>query len=171
MKYKNLALKLLKKLISEQVKIYKKTNIVKSQEFSSIIQEKINLYLNGILTNEEVIGELLKIAKEITSNNKLADKLGLLTEEMAFYDALTKPQAIKDFYQNNELVSLTKELLKALQNNKVLDWQNKQSSRATMRKMIKRLLKKYGYPPDKTNNTTNIVMQQCELWADNIMKI
>ena len=84
-------------MISEQVSVYRKTNLVKSQKFSEIIQSTMNRYLNGMLTNEEVIQELLKLAKEIADANAEGEKLGLTAEELAFYDALTKPQAIKGF--------------------------------------------------------------------------
>lgn len=100
MKEKNLAVELLKKLIAEQVQIYKRTNVVKSEKFSEIIQGVMNRYLNGMLSNEEVIEELLKLAKQIRDAHEAGDELGLSEDELAFYDALTKPQAIKDFYQN-----------------------------------------------------------------------
>ena len=94
MKEKNLAVELLKKLIAEQVSVYRRTNIVKSEKFSELIQGAMNRYLNGMLTNEEVIQELLKLAKEIADANAEGEKLGLTSDELAFYDALTKPQAI-----------------------------------------------------------------------------
>ena len=87
------------------------------------MQESINKYLNGLLTNEEVIQELLKIAKEIAANKSESDNLGLTEEELAFYDALTKPAAIKDFYENDQLVQITKELTEALRVNKTIDFQ------------------------------------------------
>ena len=98
MQEKNLAVELLKKLIAEQIHIYKRTNLVKSEKFSEIIQEVMNRYLNGMLTNEEVIQELLQLAKSITEAKKAGDDLGLTDSELAFYDALTKPEAVKDFY-------------------------------------------------------------------------
>lgn len=134
MKEKNLAVELLKKLIAEQVSIYRRTNVVKSEKFSEIIQQKMNAYLNGMLTNEEVIAELLKLAKEMAAANAEGDSLGLTVDELAFYDALTKPRVIKDFYENTELVAITKELADTLRKNKAVDWQNKESARAAMRK-------------------------------------
>ena len=110
MKEKNLAVELLKKLIAEQVSVYRRTNIVKSEKFSEIIQSAMNRYLNGMLTNEEVIQELLKLAKDIAAAAAEGEKLGLTADELAFYDALTKPQAIKDFYEHDELIAITKEL-------------------------------------------------------------
>ncbi len=167
MKEKNLAVELLKKLIAEQVQIYRRTNVVKSEKFSEIIQGVMNRYLNGMLTNEEVIEELLKMAKQIREAHEAGDEMGLSEDELAFYDALTKPQAIKDFYENDELITITKELTEALRKNRSIDWQKRDSARAKMRMMIKRLLKKHKYPPEGMDDAVATVMLQCELWTDN----
>lgn len=167
MKEKNLAVELLKKLISEQVIIYKRTNVVKSAKFSEIIQQAMNRYLNGMLTNEQVIEELLNLAKQIQTAQQEGQKLGLTADELAFYDALTKPQAIKDFYENKELIAITKELADALRKNKTIDWQKRDSARAKMRMLIKKLLKKHKYPPEGMDDAVQTVMLQCELWTDN----
>ncbi len=166
MKEKNLAVELLKKLIAEQVYVYRRTNIVKSEKFSEIMQKAVNSYLNGMLTNEEVIEEMLKLAREIAAANKEGDKLGLTSDELAFYDALTKPQAIHDFYRNEELIAITKELADTLRNNKTIDWQKRDSARAKMRMLIKKLLKKHKYPPEGMEDAVQTVMAQCELWTD-----
>ena len=166
MKEKNLAVELLKKLIAEQVYIYRRTNIVKSEKFSEIMQKAVNSYLNGMLTNEEVIEEMLKLAREIAAANKEGDKLGLTSNELAFYDALTKPQAIHDFYRNEDLIAITKELADTLRNNKTIDWQKRDSARAKMRMLIKKLLKKHKYPPEGMEDAVQTVMAQCELWTD-----
>ena len=167
MKEKNLAVELLKKLISEQVSVYRRTNIVKSEKFSEIIQSAMNRYLNGMLTNEEVIQELLKLAKDIAAAAAEGEKLGLTADELAFYDALTKPQAIKDFYQHDELIAITKELTDMLRKNRTIDWQKKESARAGMRRLVKRLLKKHKYPPEGMDDAVQTVMSQCEMWVDN----
>ena len=166
MKEKNLAVELLKKLIAEQVSIYRRTNVVKSDKFSEIIQHSINRYLNGMLTNEQVIEELLKLAKDIAAANAEGEKLGLSAEELAFYDALTKPQAIKDFYEHDELISITHELTDTLRKNRTIDWQKKESARAGMRRLVKRLLKRHKYPPEGMEDAVITVMNQCEMWTD-----
>lgn len=171
MKEKNLAVELLKKLIAEQVSVYRRTNIVKSEKFSEIMQRSINAYLNGMLTNEEVIEEMLKLAKQIAAAQKEGDQLGLTADELAFYDALTKPQAIKDFYENDELIAITKELADTLRKNKTIDWQKRESARAKMRMLIKKLLKKHKYPPEGMEDAVQTVMTQCELWTDNVMEV
>lgn len=167
MKEKNLAVELLKKLIAEQVTVYKRTNVVKSEQFSEIMQKSLNAYLNGMLTNEEVISEMLKLAEQIAAAQKEGTKLGLTADELAFYDALTKPQAIKDFYENEELIAITKELAETLRKNKTIDWQRRESARAKMRMLIKKLLKKHKYPPEGMDDAVQTVMVQCELWTDN----
>ncbi len=168
MKEKNLAVELLKKLIAEQVSVYRRTNVVKSEKFSEIMQRSLNAYLNGMLTNEEVIEEMLKLAKQIAAAQKEGEQLGLTADELAFYDALTKPQAIKDFYENDELITITKELADTLRKNKTIDWQKRESARAKMRMLIKKLLKKHKYPPEGMEDAVQTVMTQCELWTDNI---
>ncbi len=168
MKEKNLAVELLKRLIAEQVAIYKRTNLVKSEKFSEIIQSAMNKYLNGLLTNEEVIAELLKLAKDIAKAHEEGEALGLSQDELAFYDAITKPQAIKDFYEHKDLIAITKELTEMLRKNRTIDWQKKESARAGMRRLVKRLLRKYKYPPEGMDDAIKTVITQCELWTDNL---
>ena len=167
MKEKNLAIELLKRLISNQVSVYRRTNVVKSEKFSEIMQRSLNAYLNGMLTNEEVIAEMLKLAKQIAADRQEGEKLGLTADELAFYDALVKPQAIKDFYENEELIFITKELAETLRKNRTIDWQKRESARAKMRMIIKKLLKKHKYPPEGMDDAVQTVITQCELWTDN----
>ena len=167
MKQKNLAVELLKKLIAEQISVYRRTNVVKSEKFSDMIRRIMNQYLNGLLTNQQVIDEMMKLAREIQRGKQAGNDLGLTDEELAFYDALTRPEAIKDFYENAELIALTKELTEELRKNKTVDWQKRDTARAKMRMMIKKLLKKYKYPPEGMEDALETVMVQCELWTDN----
>lgn len=166
MKEKHIAIELLKKLLKERIHLYQRTNLVQAQKFSDLINMALSNYLKGLLTNEEVIKELLDLAKEIAQSEEVADSLGLNAEEKAFYDALTRPQAIKDFYTNDELVNLTKELTEELRKNRTIDWQKKESARAGMRSKVKRLLKKYHYPPEEEQSALETVIHQCEQWAD-----
>ncbi|WP_421776634.1 type I restriction endonuclease subunit R [Gardnerella sp. KA00255] len=166
MKEKNIAVKILESLISEQVRIYKKTNVVKSEKFSEIMQSIINRYINGMITNEKVIEELFDMAKQIMHEKSIGKELGLTDEELAFYDALTKPQAIKDRYKNDQLVAITKELTETLRKNRTIDWQKKETVRARMRICVKRLLNKYKYPPSDLEYALETVIKQCEQWAD-----
>ena len=167
MKHKNLAVELLRRLIEEQVIVYRRTNVVKSEIFSERMQRLMNQYINSMINNQIVIEELMKMAKEIQQSREEGNELGLSQEELAFYDALTKPQAIKDFYKNKELIALTKELTDTLRKNKTIDWQKRETARAKMRMMVKKLLKKYKYPPEGVEDALETVMLQCELWTDN----
>jgi len=167
MKEKNLAVEILKKLLAEQVSLYRKTNLVKSEKFSEMLSRVMKAYLNGMLTNEEVIAELISMAKDMANAQAEGEAMGLTGEELAFYDALTRPESVKDFYQNEELVALTRELADQLRKNRTIDWQKKESARAGMRRMIKKLLKKYKYPPEGMEDAIATVIGQCEMWADN----
>ena len=167
MKQKNIAVEILRRLIADQIAVYRRTNVVKSELFSEKFQRIMNLYLNGQLTNEEVIQELTSLAHELRRDSEEGKELGLTTEEVAFYDALTKPQAVKDFYSNDQLVAITRELTDMLRRSKTVDWQKRSSARAKMRMMVKRLLKKYKYPPDGQEEVLKTVMSQCEMWTDN----
>lgn len=166
MKEKNIAVEILRKLMAEQVSVFKRTNVVQSQKFSEKLTQLMNAYYNGLITNEEVIKELLDAAAQIEALHRQGESLGLSPEEMAFYDALTKPEAIKDFYENDQLVAMTRELTEMLRKNRTIDWQRKETARAGMRKMVKRLLKKYNYPPEGVEDAVNTVISQCEMWTD-----
>ena len=121
----------------------------------------------GIRFAEGSWKELLETAQQMAQKRKEGQQMGLTDEEMAFYDALTRPEAIKDFYTNDQLVAITRELTEALRKNRTIDWQKKEGARAKMRVMIKRLLKKYKYPPEGMEDAIGTVMNQCELWTDN----
>ena len=167
MKERNLAVEILKKLLAEQVSLYRRTNLVKSEKFSERLSAVMKAYLNGIISNEQVIVELMKMAQEMATSQIEADALGLTDEELAFYDALTRPEAVKDFYQNEQLVAMTHELTDMLRRNRTIDWQKKESARAAMRRMVKKLLKKYKYPPEGMEDAIATVIGQCEMWTDN----
>lgn len=169
MKEKNLAYELLRKLIDDQIKGYRKKSVTQAKKYSELMRGMVNSYLNGQLTNAEVFEEMLKMAKEMLSENQKAKELGLTDEEFAFYEALTQPQAIADYYRerNDELVAITQELAAKMREMRTVDWQKKQSARAAMRVAIKRLLKHHKYPPEGMESALSTVMEQCELWADN----
>ena len=167
MKQRNLALEILKKLINDQIVVFNRTNIVKSEKFKELYQRTVNAYLNGLKTSAEVFEELLQLAEQLKKEQEAGNDLGLTSEELAFYDALTKPAAIKDRYENEELIAITRELTDMLRKNKTIDWQKKESARANMRRMVKRLLKVHKYPPEDMQDAIDTVIHQCELWTDN----
>lgn len=166
MKEKNISIHILENLLKDRVRAFQHKNIVQSEKFSELLNNALSNYLKGMLTNEEVIQELLKLAAQIKETEKQGNDLGLTDEEKAFYDALTRPQAVKDVYENDELVAMTKELTEKLRKNRTIDWQHKESARAGMRRMVKRLLKKYKYPPEEAEHALDIVLKQCEEWTD-----
>lgn len=166
MEEKNLAAELLKKLLNEQISNYGRTNLVQAEKFSERMQRIMNAYRNGQITNAEVIEELRNMAGDMAKVHEEGNALGLTPEEKAFYDAITKPEAIKDFYTNEQLYNMVKELTDKLRQSRTIDWQKKDSARAQMRTMVKRLLRKYKYPPSGLENAIKTVIAQCEMWTD-----
>ena len=166
MKERNIAIELLKKLMHEKIKQQKKTNIIQSDLFSEMLQLCLSNYMKGLLTNEEVIEELLKMAQQMKEAEAEAGDLGLTPEEKAFYDALSTPEGVRQAYSDEEFVALTRELTDVLHRNRTIDWNRKDSARARMRVMVKRLLKKYKYPPEGAKKALETVMRQCDHWAD-----
>ena len=167
MKEKNLAVKLLEDLLRGRVRTLTRSNLVTGELFSNRFSETLNRYINGLLTNEEVIQELLRMAQEMIDAEQQGNDLGLTNEEKAFYDALTRPQAVKDFYSNEQLVSLTKNLTDMLRRNSTIDWNRREAERANMRRLVKRLLKQYKYPPEEAEDAIDVVLKQCEQWVEN----
>ena len=110
---------------------------------------------------------MLKIAHEIAHGKESDKALDQNDEELAFYDALTKPEAVRDFYTNEQLVAITRELTDALRRNKTIDWNLKESARAGMRRIVKRLLRKYDYPPEGQEDALSTIMKQCDMWSEN----
>ncbi|MBP5622011.1 MAG: HsdR family type I site-specific deoxyribonuclease, partial [Thermoguttaceae bacterium] len=166
LKQRNVAVEILKRLLNDQIHVFERTNLVKSKKFSEQFQEAMNRYINGLITNEEVIQELLNIAEEVAKAGAEGRELGLTDEELAFYDAITTPKGVRDFYEHDTLIQLTRELTEALRKSRTIDWQKKESAMAEMRRMVKRLLKKYKYPPEGLEEARDLVIEQCELWVD-----
>ena len=166
MEEKNLASELLKKLLADKIHDFRRTNVVKSKAFSEKMEEILNKWRNMQITNAEVIEQLMALAEEIRKDILEGNELGLSDDEKAFYDALTRPQAIKDFYTNDQLVKLTKELADTLRKNWAIDWNKKEAARAQMRRMVKRLLRKYDYPPKDVDDAMATILEKCELWSE-----
>ena len=164
----NLTRTILEKLLDDEVKVYRKTNLVKAEEFSQLLKKTRNDYINGHITNDEVIEELIKIAKMLREAHLEGENLGLTEEELAFYNAIALPENIHDFYDDETLIKITQELTDSLRRNRTIDWQKKESARANMRRTVKRLLKKYDYPPSEMKGALDKVIAQCELWVDEI---
>lgn len=167
METKNLAIEILRRLLEEHVHKYTKTNLVKSEEFSELLRKVMNEYLNGHISNEEVIKRLIELAQRIKAGIE-ATPNKLTEEEVAFYDALAKPEAVRKFMEDDVLIELTKELTDMLRKNRTVDWDRREDARAHMRRLVKSLLRKYKYPPKEAEGAMETVMRQCELWVDNV---
>jgi type I restriction enzyme R subunit len=129
------------------------------------MQKLMNAYRNGQLTNADVIEELKKMAQDISAAGNEGITLGLTQDELAFYHALSNPLRQKDYYTNDQLKAMTQELTETLRKNRTIDWNKKDGPRAAMKMLVKRLLKKYKYPPEGEEEAINTVISQCEMWA------
>lgn len=167
-KYKNLAVEMLKKLLEGNIKTMEKSNLVKSEKFSEKLKKALNKYRNQAITNAEVIEELLKMAKEMKKATEEEKDLGLNEDEIAFYYALTADDAVKQFMEDDVLKKIAQELTIAIKRNVTIDWSVRKSAQAGMRRIIKRLLKKYGYPPEQAKSALKTVMRQAELMCGNV---
>jgi type I restriction enzyme R subunit len=168
MKQKNLAVEMLKKLLEGNIKTMEKRNLVKSEKFSERLTKALNKYRNQALTNAEVIEELIRMAHDIKKMREEETELGLSDDEIAFYDALTADNIVKELMEDETLKKIAHELTLAIRNNITIDWSVRKSARASMRRVIKRLLSKYDYPPDQALKALNIVMRQAEKMAGNV---
>ena len=168
MKNKNIAAELLKKLLEGNIRLFKRTNLVKAELFSEKMEAIMNKYNNRLITSAEVIEELLKLSQEVVESRNEGKEKGLTEDEYAFYDALVKePNVLKEM-QDDVLIKLAHELTETVRKNRTVDWEKKESARAFMRREIKRLLRKYHYPPEKADNAVQTVVKQAELMSENM---
>jgi len=163
----NLQMGLLRRLINDQIRTVQRTNIVQSRRFSEQLDEAINRYTNRALTTAEIVAELVKMAKEMKAQNDQHHKLGLSVAEAAFYDAVVQNDAAILQMGDETLKQISVDLVGAVQQSATIDWSIKESVRAAMRSKIRRLLAKYGYPPDLEERAVELVLEQAELFAHN----
>ncbi|MCQ4921466.1 type I restriction endonuclease subunit R [Tissierella carlieri] len=168
MKQKNLAVEMLKKLLEGNIKSMERTNLVKSEKFSEKLKKALNKYRNQAITNAEVIEELIRMAHEIKKANEEEKELGLSEDEIAFYYALTADDAVRKSMDDEILKKIAQELTRAIRNNITIDWSIRRSAQAGMRRIIKRLLAKYDYPPEEAKNALKVVMRQAEKMCGNV---
>ena len=162
----DIAIRILESLLNEKIRSYKKVNLVKSEEFSVLLKQTMNRYIGNHKDSVDIIKELIEIANKIKTAHEEGEKLGLSEEELAFYNAIALPENIHKFYDDETLVKITHELTEKLRSSRTIDWQKKESARANMRSIVRRLLAKYKYPPEECKNAMDKVLAQCELWAD-----
>lgn len=165
-KYKNLAIEMLRKLIEGKIKYSSKKNIVVSEKFSDKLQKAMNSYRNKALTSIEIMDELIKMAKELMETGKEGDALGLSEDEVAFYDALTRDEKVKEILGDEILIQIVKDLTDTIKKNITIDWYDKESVQAQMRRSIRRLLRKYDYPPEDTEDATELVLKQAKFMCE-----
>ncbi len=167
--HKNLAFEVLRKLLSEEVRASSKKNLVQSRLFSQMLEETIRKYQNRSIEAAQIIQELIDLAKEMREAAKRGEKLGFTEEELAFYDALEVNDSAVKVLGDETLRTIARELVETVRQNTTIDWTVKESVRAKLRTMVKRILRKYGYPPDKQERATQTVLEQAELlcrdWA------
>ena len=168
MKHKNIAAEMLRKLLEDNIRVFAKTGVVKSQLFSEKMQKLLKMYNNRLITSAEVIEELLNLSKEMTEAYKAGDEKGLSVEELAFYDALVSDPEVLRKMQDKVLIEMAQELTELICRSRTIDWDKKESARAYMRTQVKHLLRKYKYPPEKARGAVDIVIKQAELMSSNI---
>ncbi len=170
LKYKNVAAELLAKLLKDEIKTRSKKNLVQSRQFSEMLKSTLNAYHNRAIATQEVIEELIKLAKQMDAATKQGKDLGLNDDEVAFYDALAANDSAVQVMGKKELSVIATELVTQVRQNTGVDWQHREGARAKIRILVKRILKKYGYPPDLQEEATQTVLQQAELlsagWAE-----
>ena len=169
MEKKNLALEALRKLINGEIRSQSRVNVVQTRAFSDRVEEAIARYHTNAITTAEVIQRLIELARDIRDAHKRSEEEGLTQEEIAFYDALAQNESAVEVMGNDQLRVIAQELLNSLKNKASVDWQHRESARARMRVLVKRILRKYGYPPDLQDAAVQTVLQQAEVlsarWA------
>jgi len=162
---RNLALEMLRKLLNDEIKQRARTNAVQARSFEGLLEATIRRYQNRTLDAAEVIEELIGLARDMRDANQRGEALGLSDEELAFYDALAENQSAVEVMGEKSLSVIATALVKEVRQNVTIDWTIKQSARARMRTLVKRILRKYGYPPDLQDAATKTVLEQAELLA------
>ena len=167
MKQKNLAVELLQRLIKGNIKSFSRRNLVQSKKFSELLEVALRKYQNRAIETTQIIMELIELAKQISEAEKRGESTGLTSDELAFYDALADNESAREIMGDEILKQIAIDLTKSIKNNISIDWAIRDSVQAKMRMLIRRLLKKYGYPPDKSENAVRIVMEQTKLMCQN----
>jgi type I restriction enzyme R subunit len=159
---KNLALEALRKLLNDSIRSRSKTNVVQTKAFSERLEDAVARYHANAITTAEVLQELIQLARDIRAARQRGEEAGLTDEEIAFYDALAENESAVQLMGDDKLRVIAHELLKSLRENVSVDWAHRESARARMRVLVKRILRKYGYPPDLQDKAVQTVLQQAE---------
>jgi type I restriction enzyme R subunit len=166
MKYKNVAIELLRKLLSDEIKLRSKHNLAKSKSLLEMLDGAIKRYQNNLLTTAEIIEELITIAREIRKADKRGQDMGLSEDELAFYDALETNDSAVQVLGDDQLRAIAREIADKVRKNATIDFAIKETARARIMVIVRRILNRHGYPPDKQNAAIELVMKQAENLAD-----
>ena len=164
---KNLALETLRKLLNDQIRVVERTNLVQSRRFREALEDAMLRYTNKAISTAEMITRLIDLAKHLREAQHHGEELGLSSEETAFYDALAESESAREVMQSDTLRLMARELTEMVRRMPKLDWTQRESVRASLRRNVRRLLAKYGYPPDLAENATQLVLRQAELSTEN----
>jgi type I restriction enzyme R subunit len=154
---------MLEKLLNDRIRTRSRKNIVEARSFSAMLQQSVNQYRNRSLETTEVIQELINLAKQMRSAHHRGEDLGLTEDELAFYDALESNDSAVAVLGDDSLKTIARELVETVRRNATVDWTLREDTRANMRRMVKRILRRHGYPPDKQQAATQTVLEQAEL--------
>jgi SOS-response transcriptional repressor LexA len=163
MPQKNLAVELLRKLLAGEIKMRSRRNVVQSRSFTEMLERALKKYQNRAIETAQVIEELIALAREMREANARGEKLGLSDDEVAFYDALETNDSAVQVLGDETLRIIARELVATVRNNLTIDWTVRENVRAQLRVLVKRILRKYGYPPDKQEKATQTVLEQAEV--------
>ncbi len=166
MPQKNLAVEVLRKLLQGEIRQRRRKNVVQARRFSDLLEQAIRRYQNRTIEAAQVIEELIALAREMREANRRGEQLGLTEEEVAFYDALAANGSAVQVLGDETLRQIAQELVRVVRNNVTVDWTVRETARAHLRVLVKRLLRKYGYPPDKQIRATQLVLEQAEVWSE-----
>ena len=170
MPQKNLAVELLRKLMNDEIKLRSRKNLVQSRSFAEMLERTIRAYQNHAIAAAQVIEELIGLARDIRESAQRGEQLNLTEDELAFYDALGVNDSAVKVLGDENLKIIARELVETVRKNVTIDWTVKESVRAKLRVMVKRILRKYGYPPDLQEKATQTVLEQAETiardWAE-----
>jgi len=159
-------MELLKKILNDEIKTRGRHNFIQSRKLSEMLEAAIKRYQNNLITAAQVIEELIKIAKEVRESDRRGEDLGLTEDEIAFYDALANNPSAREILGDAQLRDLARILVKEVKSSKSIDWTIKENVQARLRVAVKRILRKYGYPPDQEKIATANILKQAELFAE-----
>jgi type I restriction enzyme R subunit len=166
MEHQNLAVELLKRLLRDEVKAQRRTNIVRSRQLAEMLEDSLRRYQNQVISVTDVIQELINLSKDVQGARQRGEELRLEPYELAFYDALAQNESARDVMGQDKLRELAIVLVARVRKNASIDWNLKESVRARMKVMVKRLLREYGYPPDMQALAIELVLEQAKVFTE-----